>query len=338
MSKKSVKGRGYKLRNRFKILLLLLVVLCGCLIFIKYKKEMVEKKLAEEALQEELRLKKIEEEKQKKEYDDCLKLSLNEDKGVIALQNDFLEELNNKYEISFMFEDLNSGYKVGENEKRSHYAASTIKLLDALYLYTMARNGNVDLNDTKVYAQQYSVGGLKNYKVGDEISIRNLVKEAILISDNNAHLMLVDYIGFNNLKVFGNDLGATTTLIGGDKFGNISAYDANLYLKELYNFLSIDDVYSKELYDFFLNADQNYFTASDVDVLHKYGNYSYYYNDLSIVYEDNPYTLVILSYYGEGNYEDIFADIQLIVNNFSKDYNQYKVNYCTNMIYEKTES
>ena len=93
MSKKSVKGRGYKLRNRFKILLLLLVVLCGCLIFIKYKKEMVEKKLAEEALQEELRLKKIEEEKKKKEYDDCLKLSLNEDEGVIALQNDFWKNL-----------------------------------------------------------------------------------------------------------------------------------------------------------------------------------------------------------------------------------------------------
>ena len=332
------KNKKKDVNSKFNVWLFVLLMVAGGIYLYYYNDNLKKELVAEKKLQEELKLQQQKEAELKKKYNECLQFTLEDDAGVLELENDYLEKINSKYSISFMFEDLNSGYKFAKNEKTSYYAASTIKLLDALYLYTMARNGNVDLNDTKVYAQQYSVGGLKNYKVGDEISIRNLVKEAILISDNNAHLMLVDYIGFNNLKAFGNDLGATTTLIGGDKFGNMNAYDANLYLKELYNFLSIDDVYSKELYDFFLNADQNYFNASDVDVLHKYGNYSYYYNDLSIVYEDNPYSLAILSYYGEGNYEDIFADIQLIINNFSKDYNQYKVNYCTNMIYEKTES
>lgn len=332
------KNKKKHVNSKLILWLFVLLIVAGGIYLYYYNDNLKKELVAEKKLQEELKLQQQKEAELKKKYNECLQFTLEDDAGVLELENDYLEKINSKYSISFMFEDLNSGYKFAKNEKISYYAASTIKLLDALYIYTKARAGSLNLDDTKIYTSEYDVGGLKNYKIGDKISIRNLVKEAILVSDNNAHFMLVDYIGFNNLKSFGNDLGATTTLIGGDNFGNMNAYDANLYLKELYNFLSIDDVYSKELYDFFLNADQNYFNASDVDVLHKYGNYSYYYNDLSIVYEDNPYSLAILSYYGEGNYEDIFADIQLIINNFSKDYNQYKVNYCTNMIYEKTES
>ena len=70
------------------------------------------------------------------------------------------------------------------------------------------------------------------------ISLRDLVKYAITVSDNSAHQMLVDYIGFTNLKKYGNSLGAKNTLIGGDNFGQIDTNDSIAYLTELYKFIN----------------------------------------------------------------------------------------------------
>ena len=86
-----------------------------------------------------------------------------------------LESYLASYDVSVYFEDPVTGFSYSYNEDDIYYAASTIKLVAALYLYNMAENGSVNLDDTLVYTssykydssidmEKYSCGSGKKYK------------------------------------------------------------------------------------------------------------------------------------------------------------------------------
>ena len=55
-------------------------------------------------------------------------------------------------------------------------------MLDAIYIYENALEGNIDLDTTKKYTKNFKVlysAGLEKHKIGDMISLRDLVKYAI---------------------------------------------------------------------------------------------------------------------------------------------------------------
>lgn len=157
------------------------------------------------------------------------------------------------YDVSVYFEDPVTGFLYSYNEDDIYYAASTIKLVAALYLYNMAENGSVNLDDTLVYTSSYKYDSsidMEKYSYGTSVSIRNLVKYAVEDSDNSAYRMLLDYIGFDNLKAYGN-IGAQYTLVGGDNYGEITGNDAIAYLNELYDYFETETTLAVELQKLF---------------------------------------------------------------------------------------
>ena len=54
--------------------------------------------------------------------------------------------------------------------------------------------------------------------------IKEHIKKAISVSNNESHKYLVNYIGKETLKSYGFNMGATNTLIGGDSYGNTSPF------------------------------------------------------------------------------------------------------------------
>ncbi len=280
------------------------------------------------------------EKQQKKEYQACLDQPFEESElteNLANLINDLDKYILTHYRMSVKYEDLKTGFKYYYKPEESFYAASTIKLLDGLYLYTKASLNEINLDDTITYNETNRMGaskGMKNHQIGDKIPIRTLVKYAIIYSDNTAHDMLIKYIGFNNLKEFGKSLGATTTLEGGDNFGNINATDAIIYLENTYRFIEENDVLGSELKSFLIEAEENAlkYEELNVAVAHKYGEYESYFNDIGIVYDENPYIIAILTTHGNDDYLSIVNDISRRINNIHQQFKQDRQNKCKNIL------
>ena len=207
------------------------------------------------------------------------------------------EELNkldqyikdNNLSVSVGYYNLTNGKTYYYNEDKLYYGASLIKTLDAIYLYD---NDLVDNN-------------LKEY-----------IKKAISISDNDSHYYLLNYIGIDKLRDYGVSLGASNTLVGYDKFGYTTVLDQIVYLKKLYELFKTN----KELESYFINDYYNYLNFDNISFAHKYGYYSTTYHDVGIYLGNNPYIVVILTNEGTDNYGkvDVVTELSKLVYEYHK--------------------
>lgn len=275
-----------------------------------------------------------------KKYNDCLNQEYSSDELSGELQEKEIETTAylKKYSVSVKFQDIKTKYTYQYNENQKYYAASTIKMLDALYIYQEAAKGNIDLETTIAYTYKISnSAGVSKHKIGDKISLRNLVKYAITVSDNTAHQMLVKYIGYDNLKQYGNSLGATTTLehtvLGKDNFGDINVTDAIIYVQELYNFINENPTLGAELKSYFITSDENYLkdTENNIEAATKYGEYNAYFHNNGIVYAENPYFISVLTKLNSN--KSIVTNINKKIQELQNVLYENRKNYCQQKIY-----
>ena len=274
-------------------------------------------------------------------YEECLARPLDEnDKNeiVINAENELTNYLADNYDVSLIYEDLSLGFSYSYNPDEVYYAASTIKSLGALYIYTKAASGVINLDETVKYTSKFVWGSsrkMKNHKLGEEISLRTLVEYSITVSDNSAHQMLVSYIGRNNLKEFGKSLGAQYTLYGSDNFGHITATDAIIYMKAINDFINNNGELGLELKSYFVEADQNGLKFEDlgIEAAHKFGEYAPYYHDIGIVYDENPYVIAILTSEKSGDYQSKIKDINKRVYDLHKLYYSNRESFCYTQVY-----
>ena len=317
-----IKNANYKLKKNLIIVGIILLVIIGIVGivfgFFAAKENIEHARMVaaeEKRILEEQKKKEAEERRKKKLYDECLKRAYSDSDKTEDINN-AVSNLNNyikdNYSASIVYEDLTYGFYYEYREETVYYAASTIKALEALYIYEKAREGVIDLNDTITYTKKYKVSystGVSKYKIGDKITLRDLVKYSVIYSDNSAHQMLISYIGKSTLKKYGNDLGAVNTLVGGDNFGHISAKDGYIYMKSINEFFKKDDIYTKELKSFFLEAEQKELSVNNLDVANKYGLYKKYYHNMGIMYDERPYIISIFTLEGLKNKEEKINDI-----------------------------
>ena len=269
------------------------------------------------------------------EYNNCLSDTYNtyDDTPYLAAMEEKLTAYLENYNVSVAFKDINTGYSYSYNSDKNYYAASTIKMLDAIYIYLNAYNGNLNLDTEVTYLAKHKMGSslkMKDYKIGDKVSLRKLVEYAITVSDNTAHNMLVDYIGKNTLKEFGQSLGATTTLVGNDIFGTINNHDSMIYLETLNNLINNSGELGEELKSYFVNSDQNYLNFPDegISASQKYGEYNSYYHANGIVYTENPYLVSILTLHGYDDFEKVIRNINTEIYNLQKAFYENRKNVC----------
>ena len=334
------KGLPFKLETLFGLIAFIIVlgviIAIGTKTFVvddnksgaQIKKIFVDKK--ELAKQEEKERKEKE-----KRFEECLGAQSNDNDTSEEIKN-YINDLNNyfssKYRVSIRYVELNHNYQYSYNTDKDYYAASTIKALDGLYIYSKAAAGEINLDDTMTYTSKYNLASsfyMTKHKYGDEITIRDLVRYAITRSDNRAHQMLVDYIGFNKLKEYGMSLGATRTLIG-DIFGSINVDDAIIYWQEINRFIINNGDLGEELKSYFKEADQNFLSVPEENVIaiHKYGEYESYYHDIGIVYAESPYIIAILSTEGRSQYDVMIKDINSKIYELNELYNNNRNEYC----------
>lgn len=196
------------------------------------------------AYSRELELRRLEKMEKEENYNKCLIQPVSSDdltETILSLEEEITNYIGRNYYASVGYYDVLTGFSYNYKNDVVYYGASLIKIVDALYLINEAIDGKIDLDKemmmyTSKYKCDYSTGmEKKNY--GDMVSLRELITYAITYSDNSAHEMLYDYIGRDNLKNYGNSLGAKYIMTGGDHYGNQTVDDTMLYLKEAYNII-----------------------------------------------------------------------------------------------------
>jgi hypothetical protein len=225
--------------------------------------------------------------------------------------NELLEEYNNS---SVIYQEINSNYIYEYDEDKIYYGASTIKAPFALTIYKKAEETPSILDKVLHYkTENYIAGtGIIRYQIDEktDYTVRELVKYMIEDSDNIGYYMLLDEFDKYESKEEWNELGTTTTFTGGDKFSVMNATDANIYMNEIYKYLTTDTTLSKELATVFKNASKNSIIKKNLpyDVYFKYGWYSVNYHEMVVVLESNPYTLIIMTT-AYSNREEILKNI-----------------------------
>ena len=234
---------------------------------------------------------------------------------------------------SFYYQDLFSGFTVSYNEDSPIFTASTIKAPAMIYLYEKASAKEIDLNESLVYdGRFYSEGSgvLKSKELGTSYTVGELIYYAIHYSDNIAYAMLMNHFSKTDILAFWNNLGTKHIFTQNTIWGITSAKDASIYMKELYRFSKKNEEYGTVLMDYFKGSDWkmvtdkdgNFYTAS------KGGWAGTAIHDAAIVFDENPYILIVMSNTGESNYSYLFKNASEMVGDLHEEYWKYKVDTC----------
>ncbi|MCM3566933.1 CapA family protein [Neobacillus mesonae] len=231
---------------------------------------------------------------------------------------EFLKPWDGKVTLRYQNLITNESYSI--NSHTEVPAASTIKLPLALYIMKLADKGQIDLNEQLTYQSHHYYGGsgvIQKDPVGSKYTIDELVKKAMIYSDNIAFIMLKEKVGAGNFIQFLKSLGAEYAYPGGRN--TTSADDLSLYARELYRY-SEQSPNGKKLVQYLENTVYNTTIPKGIQdqlVAHKVGliPMNLIYNDTAVVFGTEPFTLAVTT---RGiDYEksqQVIADIASIVN------------------------
>ena len=209
-----------------------------------------------------------------------------------------------KYEISFYYKDLVSGYSIEYRADEIYQTASVIK---APYVKYLLASG-ADLTKTlKMTKKQGGSSHIDEKPLGTEFTVKELMEYAIRYSDNTAYYMLNEAFGFEGFNDYADSLGIAsnaanklTLIFPKPRFGYLSARDAGLYFEDIARYIEKGSEKAKLLKSWLTSTTVTGMLADALgntyEVAHKYGEQgTQAYHDAAIVYAPKPYVLTILS-------------------------------------------
>jgi beta-lactamase class A len=236
----------------------------------------------------------------------------------------YIKEFQGQYGIYYI--NLNDGSEFGINDKDEYMAASTIKIPLNLYLFKNIEDGLINPEDLMTYTQEDYEGGtgsIQFEEIGSEYTIRELSKLSIEVSDNIATNMLIRLLDRKKFKDYMNEQDGIVLDYSIDIYRNVSCpKDMALYMKKVYEFYRNNEKLGGELMNYFENTVFNdripKLLPKEVRVAHKVGTQVKTFNDVAIVFANEPYIISIMSKNIEDQAEayDVIANISKKVYDF----------------------
>ena len=219
--------------------------------------------------------------------------------------------INGKVCINFYDLNKNNGFSVNGDKKV--LSASMIKLLILAELMKKIFENKFSLSDTVMMANFMKIEGdgvLKELNTGHHFTLKELATLMIIISDNQATNILIDFLGMENINLLGKELGLKESFLGRKMmdaearkkgYDNYTcADDISLLLKLIYQEKLINKEASQLMLDILLRQQQGErlqrYLPSDIKIAHKCGDLDNLENDGGIIWlGDRAYILVVLT-------------------------------------------
>ncbi|MDD4774256.1 MAG: serine hydrolase [Eubacteriales bacterium] len=234
--------------------------------------------------------------------------------------------------IAIYYEDITNGYKYAYNADEVLDPASMVKAPFILSLLAEASaeeerisearlaaeaNGTLDTftEPERVYDMTKKIvytkeeyyksgsGEISGSEDGTEYTYRDLFYHVLECSDNVAYAVLKDTYGTTHYGSLVVSLGATSMY---KKPTGMSAADAGKCMKAIYEFMENDVHYGMFMKDALTGSAHHTiipYSVTPKQTAHKYGWDKGAYNDMAVVYAENPYVLAILTDYDKGGKE-----------------------------------
>lgn len=237
------------------------------------------------------------------------------------------EIINELYELmrrhgadaGMVYYDPSSGGSIEYNADEKFSAGSIIK---AVYARSIL-GADIDLSEKYEMTEEmlnspYELIGGK--PVGTEFTAEELIRAALVKSDNTAYKMLYNYIGYDDFNAYAASLGLPQRMTDENYWFRMSARQTAAYFKDIYYF--IEQHPSGELMkECLANAEyREMFSAAlpEKEAAEKYGylpQEDYYtLGDAAVIYGDKPYVLAV---YVRGTGENLntkfFRDAVLLI-------------------------
>lgn len=198
----------------------------------------------------------------------------------------FLKEEHGTYSI--YYKDLKTGQEFGINENKVLTAGSLNKLLIISYLYNLARDNKINLEDKitiqKKDIQDYGTGSLRYTGAGKPYALKTLTLLSLEQSDNTAAYVLSIKLGEDKIQEYGKKLGLASTNMANNK---TTARDMGKILELIYSRKITSDPLTWELLDFMKDTDFEDRLVRDlpdsVSVYHKAADVTNMVHDVGII-------------------------------------------------------
>ena len=220
--------------------------------------------------------------------------------------------LGNK--VAYYYENLVTGNTYAYNEYITFYAASAMKILVCLYL--LENSDYYDLDTTLLVSEDDKKPGsgiLKDVSGDQEYTLLELIKPCIIYSDNTAYVKLMEYVGKDIIKKYGEELGCKHVMEGKehDYFGLTSCADMACIWKHVKDFIDYDLPYSDLLRDLTRSTHTKLIKDESLNnriYCRKYGSFGIAYHEAGVVIDGEPYLLIILTQLNEKDYKEEFIN------------------------------
>ena len=222
-----------------------------------------------------------------------------------------ISQVEGKVCVNFYDLNKNNGFSIDGDKKV--LSASMIKLLILAELMKKISEDKFSLSDTIMMANFMKTGGdgvLKELNAGHHFTLKELATLMIIVSDNQATNILIDFLGMENINQLGRELDLKETFLG-RKMMDIEARkkgydnytcadDISLLLKLIYQEKLINKEASQLMLDILLKQQQGErlqrYLPSDIKIAHKCGDLDNLENNGGIIWiEDKAYILVVLT-------------------------------------------
>ncbi len=260
-------------------------------------------------------------------------------------EENFTDEMKNKlneiydyfnqanFKLSFAYEDLSTGLHISYNEDQTYFSASTIKAPVALYVYKQAEENKLNLDSDITYTPNFYVegsGSLQYASFGSQYKLRDLVKRTIVESDNVAYQMIASVNNQDEIKKYWKEKGAKN-FWSDSVWGSISPADGVIYMKELYKYSLKNNELSQELMKNFYNSVFPIIkSTNNSKVAHKSGWHYEIMHDTSIIFDENPYVLAVMTNKGYADYNEFFNQVSKLIGEFHELYWKNASEICKN--------
>lgn len=134
----------------------------------------------------------------------------------LSLENRIGVELKSYDGLMGIYIDDLRGNVIKINEKEKFETASTIKLFVLAALFERIEKGEISLSDMLEYRQEHVIDGsgiLSSMEIGTRLSVRNIATLMIIVSDNIATNMLIDFLGVEQINECIQRLGCRDTIL-----------------------------------------------------------------------------------------------------------------------------